>query len=89
MQSVVGLPLLLELASVVKVADLLKQICWSSPWITCKVAQSTKEEEIEKEHKAGDDANLSVSLIIVEALAFVSQQLGDLEGDNTSNGHVW
>ncbi|QCD94337.1 hypothetical protein DEO72_LG5g2420 [Vigna unguiculata] len=47
---------------------------------------SAEEEKIAEEPKDVVDCNLSKDdMIIVEALAFVSQQIGDVEADNTSD----
>jgi len=50
---------------------------------------SAEEEKTVEEPKDAVDSSLSEdALIIVEALAFVSQQIGDLEVDNTTDRHV-
>jgi len=50
---------------------------------------SAKEEKTAEEPKDDMDYSLSEdALIIFEALAFVSQQIGDVEDDNTSDRQV-
>jgi len=53
---------------------------------TVEAGPSAEEDKTGEEHKDVVDSSLSEdALIIVEALAFVSQQLGDLEADNTTD----
>jgi len=53
---------------------------------TVEAGPCVEEEKTAEEHNDGFDSRLSEdALTIVEALAFVSQQLGDLEVDNTIN----
>jgi len=56
---------------------------------TIEVAPSPEEEKTAKEHKDALDSSLNDdALIIVKALSFVSEELGDLEVDNTSDRQV-
>jgi len=61
----------------------------TEPEINVEAAQIGEEEEIHNEQKVVDDATFSDDVaIIVETLTFVSQQLGNLEAENTFGPHV-